>query len=256
MTRSLASEVVLVSGGAHRLGEAIVRAVAAAGARVVVHYHRSEGAAQRLVAELGEGTAIAAAADLSTATGPRTLLRAAAQREFEVTAIVHSAANFVAADPLALDAAGWDEVFALNLRAFYLLAQALVRERRGRGGQLLAVSDAGAIEHWTRHLAHGVSKAALLALVNSLAKALAPGYRVNAVVPGPVLPPAGTSAEETRRIAARTLLQRIGTPEDVAEAAAFLLGNPFCTGTTLEVTGGSHLWRSPLDPIGGGKEPG
>jgi pteridine reductase len=207
------------------------------------------------VTALGEGKTIAVAADLAAAEGPAALLRSAAARGFEVTAIVHSAATFVAADPLELDAAAWDDVFALNLRAFYLLAQALEGQRRGSGGQLVAISDAAALEHWTRHLAHGVSKAALLALVNALAKALAPSYRVNAVVPGPVLPPAGTSDEETRRMAARTLLQRVGRPEDVAEAVAFLLGNPFCTGTALAVTGGSHLWRSPAGSAGGGREP-
>ncbi|HEX2165375.1 MAG TPA: SDR family oxidoreductase, partial [Thermoanaerobaculia bacterium] len=148
-------------------------------------------------------------------------------------------------------------VFALNLRAFFLLAQGFAR-RHGAAGAgepaaesgdaaadrcLIALSDSGAYELWTGYAAHCVAKAALLPLVQLLAKALAPAVRVNAVIPGPVLPPDDSSPEELAAIARRTLLRRLGDPADVARAVAFLLDSRYATGTLLEVTGGAHLWR-------------
>ena len=268
---SLAGRTVLVTGGAHRVGEAICRELAARGARVIVHHHASGEPARALAAELPHG-ALALAADLAAADGPSQLLAACAAAGALPDAIVHSAASFVRRPVADTSAADWDAVFALNLRAFFLLARDFA-SRHGVGGEarrpgggggeaageaasgaeaaaadrcLVAISDSGALELWTGYAAHCVSKAALLPLVQLLAKALAPAVRVNAVIPGPVLPEPGTTPERRDAMERRTLLGRIGEPSDVARAAAFLLENRFTTGTLLEVTGGAHLWRGKL----------
>lgn len=279
-TSALAGRTVLVTGGAHRVGAAISRHLAARGARVLVHHHESGAAARALAAEL-DG-ALTFAADLAAADGPSRLLAACAEADAFPDAVVHSAASFLRRPVADTSAEDWDEVFALNLRAFFLLARDFARWHGAEGagapmgkgaprgeeaaaaegpageaaaGQptvttdrcLIAISDSGALELWTGYAAHCVAKAALLPLVQVLAKALAPAVRVNAVIPGPVLPEPGTSPERRRAMEERTLLGRLGEPADVARAVCFLLENRFTTATLLEVTGGAHLWRGSLD---------
>jgi len=258
----LAGRTVLVTGGAHRVGGAISRHLGALGARVLVHFHTSAAEAEALVAALPAG-GLTLAADLARPDGPADLVAACAAAGELPDAAVHSAASFLRRPVLETTAADWDAVFALNTRAFFLLATELAHRWReeavgerltaGEGSGrppdrcLVAISDAGARELWTGYAAHCVSKAALLPLVKVLAKALSPEVRVNAVVPGPVLPPPRTSHAERQAIAERTLLGEIGEPDAVARAVAYLLSEPFATGAELDVTGGSHLWRGSLD---------
>lgn len=234
--------MVLVTGGGHRVGAHLVRALAGAGAEVVVHAHRSLDAATALARAL-PARAMAVGADLASPTAAAQILDSAAAQGFEVDALVHSAAGFLRKGVLETTASDWDQVFALNLRSFFLLARELARRRGSRGGDLIAIADSAALELWPGYLAHSVAKAGLVALVRALAKALAPDFRVNAVVPGPVLPPAGTPPEELRQMAERTLLRRLGHPDHVAQAVLFLLGCDYATGSIVEVTGGSTLWR-------------
>lgn len=238
----LAGRTVLVTGGAHRVGEAISRHLGSLGARVVVHAHRHLEAAERLVAALPAG-GVALGADLRRADGADRLFDALGPHAAEVDGLVHAAASFHRGSLADLEAGKWDEVHALNLRAFALLAKRFAAARAGRGGDLVAIGDAAGLELWPSYLAHSVAKAGLVALVRALAKGLAPAFRVNAVLPGAVLPPEGTSPELIATYARRTLLQRIGRPEDIAEAVAYLLAARFVTGAVLPVTGGSELWR-------------
>jgi len=256
----LAGRTVLVTGGAHRVGGAISRHLGALGARVLVHYHASAAEAEALVAALPAGGR-ALPADLARPDGPAALVAACAAAGELPDAAVHSAASFLRRPVLETTAADWDAVFAVNTRAFFLLAAELARRWSAEVGEgasagegapdrcLVAISDSGARELWTGYAAHCVSKAALLPLVRVLAKALAPDVRVNAVVPGPILPPDDTPSAERAAIAERTLLKRIGDPDTVARAVAYLLTEPFVTGAELDVTGGSHLWRGSLDRL-------
>jgi len=196
-------------------------------------------------------------ADLSSTTGAEALLEEATRisegRSPDI--VVHAAASFLRRPFLETTAEDWDAVHALNTRAFFLLARGLAARRAGKGGDLIAIADAAALELWPGYLAHSVSKAALLALVRALAKALAPDFRVNAVVPGPVLLPDGTPPEEADAIRSRTLLGRLGSPSHVAQAVRFLLECDYTTGAAIEVTGGSNLWRGvPSRPDGAGSE--
>jgi len=234
---------VLVTGGAHRVGAEIARHLARRGARVAVHYHGSAAAALELTDELAHG-ARAFRADLSTPDGPGALLAACEQDGMSPDAVVHAAASFLRRPLATTTAEEWDGVMALNLRALFLLARDYGSLRGGRGGQIVAIADSGARELWPGYLAHCVSKAGVLTLVQALAKAMAPKFRVNAVVPGPVLLPEGVSSAEREAIRGRTLLGRLGEPRHVAEAVEFLLACDYATGAILDITGGAHLWRS------------
>src|SRR5580693_193984 len=278
----LAGRTVLVTGGARRIGAAIVRHLAALGARMVIHHHESGEQARVLAGELsGAGMASGEArtaqtpagelsgggaaggetwtaqmpgdhppagclclgADLARPEAPAELLAAAEAAGAPPDAVVHAAASFLRRGLAETTAEDWDRVMALNLRSTFLLAQELGRRWSGGGGDLVVIGDAGGLELWPGYFAHSVAKAALIPLVKALAKALAPGIRVNGVIPGPVLPPAGTPEEELARLRERTLLKRIGDPLHVAQAVAFLLTCDYATGSWVEVTGGSQLWR-------------
>jgi pteridine reductase len=127
------------------------------------------------------------------------------------------------------------------VESFLLLAQGLAPGMVQRGeGAILAILDRGAFEPWPGYLAHGVGKSALWALVRSLAVELAPQVRVNAVVPGPVLPPPHHTAEQRDREAKGTLLGRWGTPQDVLDAVLFLVRSDYATGEALFVDGGER----------------
>ncbi len=243
----LGRHTVLVTGGAHRVGGEISRHLGRLGAKVLVHYHRSAWEATDLVASLPAGGA-AFCADLTDPAGPKRLLDLCAAAGELPDVIVHSAASFLNRPLLATSVADWDGAQALNVRSFFLLAQELARRRGDRGGVLIAIGDSAALELWTGYLAHAVSKAALIPLVKGLARALAPHYRVNGVIPGPVLPVDQTPPAELEKIRERTLLKRLGSPAHIAQAVEFLLRCDYVTGAWIEVTGGSQLWRGQAAP--------
>jgi len=242
ISASLTGRTILVTGGGHRVGGEICRHLSGLGARVLVHYHRSDTAARALAAALPPG-ALLFQADLGSAQGAKDLLVSCTAAGATPDGIVHAAASFLKRSLSETTAEQWDEVFALNLRALFLLAQEFARQRGESGGDIVAIGDSGGLELWTGYVAHSVAKAAVIPLVKILAKALAPKFRVNGVIPGPVLPPTGTSEGDLAAMRERTLLKRLGSPVDVARAVAFLLTSEFMTGSWIEVTGGANLWR-------------
>ena len=224
------------------MGAAISRRLGSRGARILVHYHASEDAARQLIETLPSGGSCLQA-DLSRPEGPAQLFATCDAAGESPDTLVHSAASFLRRTFSETTPEEWDTTFALNARAFFFLAQELVRRRQEQGGDLVAICDSAALELWSGYLAHSVSKAAVIPLVKALARSLAPRFRVNGVIPGPVLPPSATSAEGLAHIAEQTLLKRLGNPDHVAQAVEFLLTCDYATGSLVEVTGGSQLWR-------------
>ena len=134
----------------------------------------------------------------------------------------------------------------MNLTGPFLCTQAaasLMRENNPSGGAIVNICDKGADGPWPEYAHHGVSKAGLWALTQVSAVSLGPDIRVNAVMPGPVMKPAGRNlSDEAWEAVGETLpLKRTGTPEDVARAVAYLVREDFITGTLLHVNGGEHL---------------
>lgn len=131
---------------------------------------------------------------------------------------------------------------AVNLKAPFFLAQELGRRMKGRGdGVIVNIADLAGMQAWSGYAAHAISKAGLVHLTRVAARALAPEVRVVGIAPGTVLPPEGFPPGEVDRLADRTALRRIGSPEDVVDAVLYLVRASFVTGEVLVIDGGRRL---------------
>jgi 3-oxoacyl-[acyl-carrier protein] reductase/pteridine reductase len=161
-----------------------------------------------------------------------------------VDILVNSASRFEKTPIPLADLSAWRRVTSIVIDGAFYCANAVAPHMLAQGeGAIVNIVDLSAWEPWPNFTAHSVGKSALLALTRQLALELAPAVRVNAVAPGPVLPPLGYSQEQIERAAQRTLLKRWGKPEDVADAVSFLIGADFITGDVITVDGGERYAR-------------
>jgi NAD(P)-dependent dehydrogenase (short-subunit alcohol dehydrogenase family) len=236
----------LVTGGAHRVGKAITMTLARAGANVVVNYYSSDKAAQETVGEaqaLGVG-ALAVQADVADLDQVRGLVAAAADRFGAVDILVNSASIWQKTPMPLGDFAGWHRVLGVVLHGSIYLADAVAPMMQARGeGAIVNIVDMSVWKPFPGYIAHGVGKAGLLALTRQLAVELAPAVNVNAVAPGPILPPPNYSQELMARVAGRTLKKRWGSVQDVANAVRFLVEADYITGEVIMVDGGERIAR-------------
>jgi pteridine reductase len=242
---SLAGRLALVTGAGRRLGRVIALELAARGADVVLHHHRSGPEAAesaRHIESLGR-RAVPFAADLATVEGVDALAEFVTTRYGRLDLLVNSAADYARLPLSDIDAARWDAMMALNLRAPFLLVRALLPLLQASpAGAVVNVADIAALGAWPHHLHYVVSKAGLVAMTRSLAAELAPRVRVNAVAPGTVLPAAWQSEADLERLRRRTPSGRFATPAEVAAAVLFLaVGPDALTGQILAVDGGRSL---------------
>jgi pteridine reductase len=239
----LADRVVLITGGARRIGAVIARAFHAEGAQVAVHFRRSAAAAGALVAELNAlrpGSAAGFEADLADEAALADLPRSVLGTFRALDVLVNNASTFYPTPLGSVTAAQFDDLVGSNLRAPLFLSQAAAPELARRRGLILNIADIHGLRPLRRHSVYSAAKAGLVMLTRALARELGPEIRVNAIAPGPVLwPEQGMDESLKQRIIERTALKRGGTPEDVAQAAIFFAtGAPFVTGEVLAVDGG------------------
>lgn len=237
-------KTALITGGAHRVGKAITLALAQAGANVVINYHASAQAAEETAAEaraLGV-RALPVQADISDADQVQAMVELARERLADIDILVNSASLYLKTPFPTDDYTGWRRVTGIGVDGPYFCANAVAAGMLARGeGVIVNISDLSAIEPWPDFAAHSISKAAILALTRQLALELAPAVRVNAVAPGPVLPPADYSPELIARTADKTLLGRWGTPQDIAEAVLYFIRADYVTGNILFIDGGERF---------------
>lgn len=235
--------VALVTGGAVRVGRALSLGLAEAGYDVAVHYHSSAGPArevERRITDLGRRATLIEG-DLSDPAQVAAIARAVRERCGRLDLLVNSASSFEQADLLDVDAEAWDRVMNVNLRGPFLLVRESAVLLRQCRGTVVNMVDVLGMEPWTLHPHHSVSKAALLHLTKILARVLAPEVRVNAVAPGTVLLPEGSSQRLIDEETNASPLRRLGSPEDVLRAVLFLAASPFITGEVIVVDGGRRL---------------
>ncbi len=228
----LQGKTALVTGGARRVGRAIVEELMRAGARVVVHHHASDDAATSL------GAAAVVKGDLRDPACAARIVGEARAATGALDLLVNNAAGYARTPLATLTDEDWDAMLALNLTAPMRLMRAAVA---AGATAIVNLVDVAAWQPWPNYLAYSTSKAGLLHLTRCLALELAPRVRVNAVAPGTAQFP--DEWDDARRAAqvARTPLGRAGTPAEVARAVRFLVENDYLTGVCLPVDGGAGL---------------
>ena len=239
--RLLVGRVALVTGGARRVGAAIVRMLAAEGALVAIHYQSSAREAASLARDLRQKGArvLTLQADLREPAQVDGLFTALERQLGPAGILVNNAAVY---ERCALEDLGvelWDRVMETNLRAAYLCIRRALAGMRSLGrGDVVNIGDLAGLQAWPDHAALCASKAGLLALTRCLARELGPAIRVNAIAPGIVLHRDSVLPEERARLEARIPAGRSGSPEDVAQALRFLLSCPKINRAVLPVDGG------------------
>ena len=248
MEQGMQGKVVLVTGGAKRVGAAICRRLHAAGAQLAVHYRSSEAEALALQNELNKlrpKSAAAFQADLLDESALPQLVHKVIKKFGQLDALVNNASSFYATPLADIDERQWHDLLGTNLRAPLFLAQAAAVELRRRHGAIVNIADIHAERPMHGHLLYSVAKAGLVALTRGLAQEMAPQVRVNAVAPGVIIWPEGEAwadQEQRRKIVAHTLLKREGEPEDIARTVQFLLNDsPYITGQIIAVDGGRSI---------------
>jgi 3-oxoacyl-[acyl-carrier protein] reductase/pteridine reductase len=234
--QDLRDKVVLVTGAAKRIGRAIALRLAREGARVVIHYHRSEAEARQTAAECGGAPVLQA--NLESVAEIDRLFAETVRQCGRIDGLVNNAARFTRFDPLEITEADWDFIHSVNLKAVFFCCQAAARRMLATGGgRIVNMSSLGAIRPWAEHAHYCASKAGVAMLTRALAKAWAPRIAVNTVAPGVI--PFDDIDERGRRMIAATPAGRGGTPDEVAAAVAyFLKSSKFVTGQLLAVDGG------------------
>ena len=241
-------KVILITGGAKRVGAAICRRLHAQGARLIVHYRSSLDEASALQHELNQKRPDSVAivqADLLDTELLSDLIEKAAKRFGRLDALINNASSFFPTPLNQCTPEGWDDLVGSNLKAPLFLSQAAAPYLKQRHGCVVNIVDIHTERPLKNYVIYNAAKGGLLSLTRSLAVEMAPEVRVNGVSPGPILwPEDGKWADETIRqhTIAGTLLKRCGEPDDIAKTVQFLIADaPYITGQIIAVDGGRSI---------------
>lgn len=243
---SSTNPVALVTGAGRRIGASIARTLHAAGYDIAAHANHSRAELASLLAELENvrpASTLTVHADLADLAAADLLVSATLGCFGRLDALVNNASSFFPTPLGSIDATQWDALFNVNARAPLLLAQAAAQALREANGAIVNLVDIYAERPLPDHPVYVMSKAALVAMTQSLAIDMAPAVRVNAVAPGAILWPENPGSDKRRNdIIARTPLARAGRAEEIANTVLWLLRDAgFITGQVIRVDGGRSL---------------
>jgi pteridine reductase len=241
---NLNGKVALVTGGAKRIGKAIVLALANRGCKGVVHYHTSQVEAEETVRELlADGhEAIAVQADITQEDHVERMIDTAITRFGRIDVLVNNAAVFFRTPVDTLTIEQWEQMFEVNLTGTFLCAHKIgLRMREWGWGHIINMADVAGQRPWVDYIPYSIAKACVITFTQGLAMELAPQVMVNAIVPGPMLFQEDTPVEVQQREIDKTLLKRAGTPEEVAELVVFVAESDYSTGSLFHIDGGRSL---------------
>jgi pteridine reductase len=245
---NLDNKVVLITGGAKRVGAAICRELHAHGAMLMIHYNTSIKEARALQAELNLQRANSVAiiqGDLLNITVLPSLVYETVNQFGRLDVLINNASTYYPTEIGQINEESWQDLMGSNLKAPIFLSQAAAAELRKNHGCIVNITDMHIERPKKNYVVYSVAKAGLVTLTKSLAQELSPEVRVNAVAPGPVQWPENNPQFDEvyrQRVISQTLLKRVGEAEDVAKAVKFLVADaPFITGHVLAVDGGRSL---------------
>ncbi len=244
----LTNKVVLITGGAKRVGAAICRELHAHGASLMIHYNTSTADARALQAELNLQRANSVAiiqGNLLNIAIMANLVAETVKQFGKLDVLINNASSYYSTEIGKISEENWHDLVGSNLKAPMFLAQAAATELRKNHGCIVNITDMHIERPKKGYVVYSVAKAGLVTLTKSLAHELSPEVRVNAVAPGPVQWPENNPQFDEvyrQRVISQTLLKKIGEPQDIAKAVKFLVADaPFITGHVLAVDGGRSL---------------
>lgn len=239
--------VALITGGAKRLGAYNARQLHQQGFNIIIHYFRSQRAAENLVAELNAnrpGSALCYSANLNDLQAITNLVSFVKNRWGHLELLLNNASSFYPTPFQSVTEAQWNDLFASNVKTPFFLAQACTDMLKNSKGNIVNMIDIHAKRPLSNHAPYCMAKSALLTMTLALAKDLAPDIRVNGISPGAILWPsdAGTISDEKKEMILSGIpLQKLGNEQDIADALLYLINSPYITGQIIDVDGGRSL---------------
>lgn len=249
MRIDLTDKVALVTGAAHRVGRAVALELAKNGVHILVHYYNSDPSQVRETLHDIKSHGVDAfevQADIGQPEGIDVIFEAVQEHFGRLDIVINSASVFQQRGLLDVTLDDWNLTMNVNLRAPFLITQQashVMADNAIPGGVIVNICDQGVDRPWGTHAHHGISKLGLWGLTQVSALSLGPSIRANAIVPGPVMKPAGRNMSDADwvKVGDRNPLQRTGAAEDVARAVLYLCQEDFLTGTLIHVNAGEHL---------------
>ena len=248
MEASLQNKIVLITGGAKRVGASICRLLHTNGANLMIHYRSSVNEARGLQAELNlqrPNSVAIIQGDLLNLSVLPSLVQETIKHFGKLDVLINNASSYYPTEIGDIQEEQWQDLMGSNLKAPLFLSQAAAVELRKQQGCIINITDMHVERPKKGYIVYSVAKAGLVTLTKSLAHELSPEVRVNAVAPGPVMWPEDNPQFDElyrQRVISQTLLKRIGEPNDIAKAVKFLIQDaPFITGQVIAVDGGRSL---------------
>ena len=238
------NSVVLITGAAMRVGRTVALELAKKGAIIAFSYYLEEEPWRETMEEINGlcGECLAIQTEIRSAADVKNLVQQTIDHFGHVDVLINNASVWLKAPFLDISEAEWDLSLDVNLKGPFLASQAVAPHMLEKGhGVIINITDLSAFQTWSGYAHHAASKAGLVALTKSLAVELAPKIRVNAIAPGTVLLPEDAPPEKVEWAVEKSLLKRVGEPEDVARLIAFLIESEFTTGSVYFVDGGGSL---------------
>jgi NAD(P)-dependent dehydrogenase (short-subunit alcohol dehydrogenase family) len=242
--KTLKGKTILITGAARRLGRAIAVPMAHAGANVVFTYLSSGKESEHTLLEIEKAGAqgLAIQCDIRQQASVKQAVQKVLDRFNQIDLLINNAGVFQTARIENITAEQWDEVFSVNVRGPFLMSQSCIPALRASRGRIINLGSLGGEQPWATHAHYCSSKAALHMLTQVMAKALAPEIAVNCVAPGMIVAEDERDPVLVEKLAARTPMQKNGTPQDVVSAVMYFSTAPhFITGQILTVDGGLGL---------------
>ena len=248
METGLQNKIVLITGGAKRVGASICRLLHENGANLMIHYRTSVNEARGLQAELNLKRANSVAiiqGDVLNLSVLPSLVQETIKHFGKLDVLINNASSYYPTEIGGINEEQWQDLMGSNLKAPLFLSQAAAIELRKQQGCIINITDMHVERPKKGYIVYSIAKAGLVTLTKSLAHELSPEVRVNAVAPGPVMWPENNPQFDElyrQRVISQTLLKRIGEPNDIAKAVKFLIQDaPFITGQVIAVDGGRSL---------------
>jgi NAD(P)-dependent dehydrogenase (short-subunit alcohol dehydrogenase family) len=238
------AHTVLITGAGRRIGRAVALDLSRAGWTIAIHFRNSHDEAERLAQEIVAhgGRAKPFCADLADPEAPQALIADIARELGPPTVLINNASEFLPDTVQSLEDRTWDLHLGINLKAPVFLAQAMAKALPpGREGNIINIIDQRVWNLTPEFFSYTISKAGLWTATRTLAQALAPRVRVNAIGPGPVLRSIHQTEDDFERESKSTLLGRGASTDEIAAAVRFILATPSLTGQMIALDGGQHL---------------